>query len=145
MVTGWLPDAKKAVGVLAIVLNFDYLLYSVNISLGTCASIRVSNELGANQVGHAYQSAYVALAVSTVLSCIGGLATIASRGGWGQLFSQDKGIIKEVKTTMLLMALVEVINFPLAVCGGIVRGTAKPWLGMYANLAAFYLLALPLG
>lgn len=145
LVTGWLPDAKTAVGVLAIVLNFDYLLYSLNISLGTCASIRVSNELGANQAGHAYQSAYVALAVSAVLSCIGGLATIASRSSWGRLFSQDKGIINEVKTTMLLMALVEVINFPLAVCGGIVRGTARPWLGMYANLAAFYMLALPLG
>ena len=46
---------------------------------------------------------------------------------------------------MLLMGLVEVFNFPLAVCGGIVRGTARPWLGMYANLGGFYFLALPLG
>ncbi|RXH97367.1 hypothetical protein DVH24_036035 [Malus domestica] len=46
---------------------------------------------------------------------------------------------------MLLMALVEVVNFPLVVCGGIVRGTARPWLAMYANLDGFYLLALPLG
>lgn len=42
------------------------------------------------------------------------------------------------------MALVEVANFPLAVCGGIVRGIARPCLGMYANLGVFYLLALPL-
>jgi len=33
----------------------------------------------------------------------------------------------------------------VTVCGGIVRGTAKPWLAMYANLGGFYLLALPLG
>ncbi|KAM1258395.1 hypothetical protein ACFX13_038730 [Malus domestica] len=46
---------------------------------------------------------------------------------------------------MLLMALVEVVNFPLVVCGGIVLGTARPWLAMYANLGGFYLLALPLG
>ncbi|KAM7531189.1 hypothetical protein LguiB_034599 [Lonicera macranthoides] len=78
LITGWLPNAKRAVGVLAIVLNFDYVLYSVNISLATCASIRVSNKLGANQGSMAYKSAYTALAVSAVLSCIGGLVTLAA-------------------------------------------------------------------
>jgi multidrug resistance protein, MATE family len=32
----------------------------------------------------------------------------------------------------------EVVNFPLNVCGGIVRGTARPSLGLY-------LIALPVG
>jgi MATE family multidrug resistance protein len=130
--------------VLAIVLNFDYLLYSVMLSLATCASTRVSNELGANRANAAYQSAYVSLAASVVSGCIGGIIMVAARGIWGPLFSHDKGVIRGVKKMMLLMALVEVVNFPLAVCGGIVRGTARPWLGMYANLGGFYLLALPL-
>ncbi|XP_040990284.1 protein DETOXIFICATION 56-like [Juglans microcarpa x Juglans regia] len=145
LLTGRLANAKQAVGVLAIVLNFDYLLYSVMLSLATCASTRVSNELGANRAGPAYRSAYWTLAVSIVSGCIGGSVMVAAKGIWGPLFSHDKGIIRGVKKTMLLMALVEVVNFPLAVCGGIVRGTARPCLGMYANLAGFYLLALPLG
>ena len=145
LLTGRLGNAKQAVGVLAIVLNFDYLLYSVMLSLATCASTRVSNELGANHAGPAYQSAYVSLGVSIVAGCIGGAVMVAARGIWGPLFSHDKGTIRCVKKMMLLMALVEVVNFPLAVCGGIVRGTARPWLGMYANLGGFYLLALPLG
>ncbi|KAJ4848301.1 Protein DETOXIFICATION 56 [Turnera subulata] len=143
LLTGRLPDAKRAVGVIAIVLNFDYLLYSIMLSLSTCASIRVSNELGANQAGRAYHSACVSLAMSMISGCICGLLTVGARGFWGSLFSHDKGIIGGVKKVMLLMALLEVINFPLAVCGGIVRGTARPWLAMYANLAGFYLLALP--
>ncbi|OMO97297.1 Multi antimicrobial extrusion protein [Corchorus capsularis] len=145
LLTGRLPNAKQAVGVIAIVLNFDYLLYSVMLSLATCASTRVSNELGANQPQSAYQSAYVSLAISTISGCIGALAMVGSRGFWGPLFSHDKGIINSVKKMMLLMAVVEVVNFPLAVCGGIVRGTARPWLAMYANLGGFYLVALPLG
>ncbi|XVE64972.1 hypothetical protein DITRI_Ditri07aG0144700 [Diplodiscus trichospermus] len=145
LLTGRLPNAKQAVGVIAIVLNFDYLLYSVMLSLATCASTRVSNELGANQPIYAYRSAYVSLAVSTVSGCIAAMLMVGGRGIWGHLFSHDKGIITEVKKMMLLMALVEVVNFPLAVCGGIVRGTARPWLAMYANLGGFYLLALPLG
>ncbi|KAK3224772.1 hypothetical protein Dsin_004634 [Dipteronia sinensis] len=146
LLTGRLANPRQVVGVLAIVLNFDYLLYSVMLSLATCASIRVSNELGANQAGKAYQlSAYVSLGVCIICGCIGASITLGVRGIWGSLFSHDKGIIKGVKKMMLIMALVEVVNFPVAVCGGIVRGTARPWLAMYANLGGFYLIALPLG
>ncbi|XVF51621.1 hypothetical protein PTKIN_Ptkin04bG0199000 [Pterospermum kingtungense] len=145
LLTGRLPNAKQAVGVIAIVLNFDYLLYSVMLSLATCASTRVSNELGANQPISAYQSAYVSLVVSTVSGFIGASVAIGARGIWGPLFSHNKKIVTGVKKMMMLMAVVEVVNFPLIVCGGIVRGTARPWLAMYANLGGFYLLALPLG
>ncbi|KDP25579.1 hypothetical protein JCGZ_20735 [Jatropha curcas] len=143
LLTGRLSNAKQAVGVLAIVLNFDYLLFSVMLSLATSASIRVSNELGANQAGSAYRSANVSLAVSSVSGCIGALVMVGARGIWGPLFSHDKGIVRGVTKMMLLMALIEVVNFPLAVCGGIARGTARPWLGMYANVGGFYLIALP--
>ena len=40
LLTGHLANAKQAVGVLALVLNFDYLLYSVMLSLATCVSTR---------------------------------------------------------------------------------------------------------
>lgn len=145
LLTGRLGNPKQAVGVISIVLNFDYLLYSVMISLSTCASTRVSNELGANRSGRAHHAAYVSLTVSVISGFIGSLLTVAARGSWGALFSHDREIIRGVKKTMLLMTLVEIMNFPLTVCGGIVRGTARPWLAMYANLGGFYLLALPLG
>ncbi|MFS8029552.1 putative multi antimicrobial extrusion protein [Helianthus anomalus] len=145
LLTGKLPNAKQAVSIIAIVLNFDYLLFGVMLSLATCASIRVSNELGANQAGHAYRAAYISLAVGSVAGLSGGLVMVLARGTWGHLFSHDKGILRGARNAMLWMGLLEVVNFPLAVCGGIVRGTARPWLGMYANIGGFYLLALPLG
>lgn len=145
LLTGRLHNAKQAVGVLAIVFNFDYLLYSVMLSLATCASTRVSNELGANQPNAARYSARVSIGVSVACGVVGGLVMVAMRGVWGRLFSHDKGIILCVEKMLILMGLVEVVNFPVAVCGGIVRGTAKPWLAMYANVGGFYLVALPLG
>ncbi|KAG6782695.1 hypothetical protein POTOM_012108 [Populus tomentosa] len=140
----WKEGGWQAVGVVAIVMNFDYLLFSVMLSLATCASTRVSNELGANQASRAYQSAYVSLGASTVSGCVGALVMVGARGVWGSLFSHDQGIRKGVKKMMLLMALIEVVNFPLAVCGGIARGTARPWLSTYANLGGFYFLAVPI-
>ncbi|KAM0060033.1 putative multi antimicrobial extrusion protein [Helianthus debilis subsp. tardiflorus] len=145
LLTGKLPNAKQSVSIIAIVLNFDYLLFGVMLSLATCASIRVSNELGANQAGPAYRAAYISLAVGSVAGLSGGLVMVLARGTWGHLFSHDKGILRGARNAMLWMGLLEVVNFPLAVCGGIVRGTARPWLGMYANIGGFYLLALPLG
>ncbi|XP_054824654.1 protein DETOXIFICATION 56 [Prosopis cineraria] len=145
LLTGHLAEAKQAVGVLTVVLNFDYLLLSVMLTLATCVSTRVSNELGANRAAQAYRSACVSLGGGILSGCMGSSVMVGARGIWGPLFSNDKGIIRGVKKKMMLMALVEVFNFPLAVCGGIVRGTARPWLGLYANLGGFYLLALPLG
>lgn len=145
LLTGRLPNAKQSVGVLAIVLNFDYLLFSVMLSLSTCSSIRVSNELGARRPEIARRSAYVSLFISVLSGFVGGSVMALARGVWGPLYSRDEGIVRCVKRMMVLMAIVEVVNFPLAVCGGVVRGTARPWLGMYANVVGFYLVALPLG
>ncbi|XP_071695895.1 protein DETOXIFICATION 56-like [Rutidosis leptorrhynchoides] len=145
LLTGRLPNAKQAVSIIAIALNFDYLLFAVMLSLATCASIRVSNELGANEVGTAYKSAYISLGLGSVMGLVGGSVTVLARCNWGGLFSHDKGILKGASNAMLWMGLLEVVNFPLAVCGGIVRGTARPWLGTYANITGFYVLALPLG
>ncbi|KAG9445347.1 hypothetical protein H6P81_016687 [Aristolochia fimbriata] len=145
LLAGRMADPKRAVSVLAIVLNFDYLLYSVMLSLATSVSTRVSNELGANRARVARGSAFISLGVSVLVGFAGGAVMVAGRGPWASLYSQDEGIVRGVKKTMLLMAVVEVINFPLAVCGGIVRGTARPCLAMYANIGGFYLLALPMG
>ncbi|KAL3498724.1 hypothetical protein ACH5RR_041456 [Cinchona calisaya] len=145
LLTGRLPNAKQAIGVLAIVMNFDYLLYSVMISLSTSASVRVSNELGANQVGPAYRSAYISLGISVISGVVGASVMVAARDTWGSLFSHNDGITRNVKKILLIMAVVEVFNFPLVVCGGIVRGTARPKLAMYANITGFYLFALPVG
>ncbi|KAM1990308.1 hypothetical protein ACFX15_031580 [Malus domestica] len=76
---------------------------------------------------------------------MGGVVMLAARGRWGSLFTHDTRILGGVKKMMPLMALVEVANFLLAICGAIVQGTARPWLAMYANLGGFDLLALPLG
>ncbi|KAK9698675.1 hypothetical protein RND81_08G122600 [Saponaria officinalis] len=145
LLTGRLPNAREAVSVIVIVLNFDYLLFSVMLSLSVCASTRVANELGANNPRAGRWSAYVSLWTAAISGCLGAGIMVACRGWWGPLFSHNKGVIKGVRKTMVLMALLELANFPLTVCGGIVRGTARPWLGSYASIGGFYLLALPLG
>lgn len=144
LLAGKLPHAQEMISVIAVVFNFDYLMYAVMVSLATCASVRVSNELGAGNYTASRMSARVCLGVSLVTSCLGVVAAAGSRGWWPSLFSCDDGVVEGARKMMLLMALVDAVSFPLAVCGGIVRATARPWLGVYASLCGYYLVALPL-
>ncbi|CAA0842281.1 MATE efflux family protein [Striga hermonthica] len=145
LITGRLPSPAQSLGTLAIVLNFDYLVFSFMLSAATCASVRVANEVGGGRAGRARLSARVCLAVGAAAGVAGGAATATAGGWWGPLYSRDGGVVGKVRRVMPVMAAVEVVNFPLAVCGGILRGTAKPWLGTYANIFGFYVVALPVG
>ncbi|XP_057811662.1 protein DETOXIFICATION 56 [Salvia miltiorrhiza] len=147
LLAGRLRTARRSVGVLAIVINFDYLLYSVMLSLATCASVRVANELGAGRAMGARRAARVCLCAGAAGGGVGGAAgaMAGASGVWGKVFSREGGVVGGVRRAMVVMAAVEVVNFPLAVCGGVVRGTARPWLGMYANVCGFYVIGLPLG
>ncbi|KAL9242868.1 hypothetical protein vseg_016826 [Gypsophila vaccaria] len=145
LLAGRLANAREAVSVLAIVLNFDYLLYSVIMSLSVCASTRVSNELGANRIKAASWSGYVSLGLAAISGLVGAMFTVVARSWWGPLFSHNKEVIKGVKKMLALMALFELVNFPLTVCGGIVRGMARPWLSSCSILGGIYLVALPVG
>ncbi|KAG7036096.1 Protein DETOXIFICATION 56, partial [Cucurbita argyrosperma subsp. argyrosperma] len=145
LLTGRLRNAKQAVGTIAIVLNFDYLLFAVMLSLATCTSARVSNELGANRATQARRSAGVSVVASVGFGLLGAATMVAARGEWGKIFSKDEGTLRMVKKMLVLMAAIEVVNYPLAVCGGIVRGIGRPLMGLCANLGGFYGVALPLG
>ncbi|PKA53088.1 MATE efflux family protein DTX1 [Apostasia shenzhenica] len=144
LLTGKLPDADRMLAVIAVVFNFDYLLFSVMLSLAIGASVRVANELGSGHGHSARASAGVSLGMGALGGVLGAAATAAAAtGGWGELFSGDSRVLKGVRKTMMVMAAVEIVNFPLAVSGGIARGTGRPWFGTCASAGGFYLVALP--
>ncbi|KAG0488453.1 hypothetical protein HPP92_007264 [Vanilla planifolia] len=143
LLAGRLPEAQRAVAVLTIVLNFDYLLYGFMISIATCASTRVANELGAGEPRASQTAACVSIFFSAAAGFAGGGLIFAFRGSWGRLFSRDGGVVAGVKRTLPLMAVFEVFSFPLGASGGVVRGTTRPWLGMW-SVGGFYLVGLPL-
>ncbi|KAJ1292608.1 hypothetical protein BS78_01G002800 [Paspalum vaginatum] len=145
LLTGRLPDARSAVGVVAVTLNFDYLLFAAMLSLSVSASVRVSNELGAGDAALARRAARVSVAGGALAGVAGGLLMLAARRPWARLYTRSAEVRDGVARAMRVMAMLEVVNFPLNVCGGIVRGTARPLAGTYAVLGGFYVVALPVG
>lgn len=145
LLTGRLPDARRMVAVIAIVLNLDYLLFSGMLSLSVSASVRVSNELGAGDASTARRAARVSILFGVVAGLLGGLVMLLLRHAWARLYTTSAATERAVGRAMRVMAMLELVNFPLNVCGGIVRGTARPLLGLYAVAGGFYAVALPVG
>ncbi|XP_062213907.1 protein DETOXIFICATION 56-like [Phragmites australis] len=145
LLTGRLPDARRMVAVIAVTLNFDYLLFAGMLSLSVSASVRVSNELGAGDASLARRAARVSIVGGALAGVVGGLLMLAARRPWARMYTRSAEVRDGVGRAMKVMALLEVVNFPLNVCGGIVRGTARPLVGMYAVVGGFYVVALPVG
>lgn len=145
LITGRLPRPQESVSELAIMFNADQILFALMLSLGSCASTRVSNELGGNRPVGAYHAAAVSLGLSVVIACAGSVAMISGRNAWGGLFSRSEEVVRGVGKLLCVMGVMEIFNFPQAVSGGVLRGTGRPSMAVYANLGAFYLLGLPLG
>lgn len=145
LITGRLPKAQESVSDLAIVFNADQILFALMLSLGSCASTRVGIELGGNRPVGAYHAAVVSVGLSMGVACAGAVAMVSGRNAWGGLFSRSEEVIRGVGKLLCVMGAMEIFNFPQAVSGGVLRGTARPSMAVYVNLGAFYLLGLPLG
>jgi MATE family multidrug resistance protein len=113
------------------------------LSLSVSAAVRVSNSLGAGDAAAARRATTISIMGGILAGVGGGALMLASRRQWARLYTRGAGVRDGVAKAMTVMAALEVLNFPLNVCGGIVRGTARPAVGMYAALGGFYLVALP--
>ncbi|KAM0929819.1 hypothetical protein ACQ4PT_001349 [Festuca glaucescens] len=113
------------------------------LSLSVSAAVPVSNSLGAGDAAAARRATTISIMGGILAGAGGGALMLASRRQWARLYMRGAGVRNGMAKAMTVMAALEVLNFPLNVCGGIVRGTARPAVGMYAVLGGFYLVALP--
>jgi MATE family multidrug resistance protein len=60
------------------------------------------------------------------------------------LFTQDREVINVVAQTLPVCAAMQLFDAVAAVSHGLLRGLGRQEVGGYANLASYYLVALPL-
>ncbi|GFY83852.1 MATE efflux family protein [Actinidia rufa] len=71
-----------------------------------------------------------------------GLA-IALRSEWGKIYTNDPQTLSLIAGALPLLGLAEVGNAPQTSACGVLMGSARPKVGIRVNLAAFYLIGLP--
>ncbi|KAI1503867.1 mate-domain-containing protein [Biscogniauxia marginata] len=128
----------------SILVTVTSTTFMIPFPVSIAASTRVANLIGAKLVGAAKTSAKV----GTCAGCIIGLLNLTILGSLRfklpLLFTQDEEVISIVATVLPLCAVMQIFDGLAAVAHGLLRGIGKQSFGGYANLLAYYVVALPI-
>jgi len=147
LAAGRLP--APAISAQSVIMTMDQILNTLPFGLGVAASMRIGYLLGhgesANNVRSLRISTYAATILATAQGAVVLLALLLTRRQFGLLFSDDPPTIELVSRVLPLVAAFQVFDGWAGACGGVLRGIGRQELGAAINLAAYYVLALPLG
>ncbi|KAL3680231.1 hypothetical protein R1sor_023187 [Riccia sorocarpa] len=146
IMAGWLPHPEIAVSAMTISFQAVALCYMPPLGLGTAASIRVSNELGAQRPDKTRMAVKVAFILAAVTGGLLAAALWLGRYHWATFFIDPSETM--VVNTFVGLASVLAISVPLvslnASLSGVLRGSGQQWAGSIVNNTALYGISLPL-
>ncbi|XP_021747685.1 protein DETOXIFICATION 14-like isoform X1 [Chenopodium quinoa] len=144
LLSGFLPNPELETSVLSVCLTTISALFAIPYGIAAAASTRIANELGAGNP----QAARVAACGVVVMGVTNGLIVssilFATRRVFGYCFSNEKQVVDYVFTMAPLICANVIFDSIQAVLSGVARGCGWQHLGTYANLAAYYLVGIPI-
>lgn len=143
LLAGYLPDPQVAVATTSILIQTTSLMYTVPMALSSSVSTRVGNELGACRPQRARLATLVALGCALVIGFINVTWTALFKDKWANVFTEDEGVLALTAAVMPIMGLCELGNCPQTTGCGVLRGSARPSIGVRINLGSFYFLGTP--
>ncbi|KAJ4825172.1 Protein DETOXIFICATION 12 [Turnera subulata] len=143
LLSGLLPNPQLETSVLSVCLTTIATLYAIPFGLGAAGSTRVSNELGAGNPQAARVAVYAVMFLAVTETTIVTATLFASRHVFGYLFSNEKEVVDYVTNMAPLVCLSVIMDSLQGVLSGVARGCGWQHIGVYINLAAFYLCGIP--
>ncbi|KAM7261892.1 hypothetical protein ACFE04_020969 [Oxalis oulophora] len=145
LISGLLPSPTISLDSISVCMN--YLNWDMQFMLGlsAAASIRVSNELGAGHPRIAKFSVFVVNGSSILISIVFAAIVLIFRVGLSKLFTSDPVVIKAVTNLTPLLAISVFLNGIQPILSGVAIGSGWQAVVAYINLAAYYVIGLPIG
>ncbi|KAK3164453.1 hypothetical protein QOZ80_1AG0018770 [Eleusine coracana subsp. coracana] len=143
LLSGILPNPALETSVLSICISTVVLVYNLPFGIGTAASVRVSNELGAGNPEGARLVVVVALSIVICSAILVSVSLLSLRHFIGFAFSNEEEVINYVTRMVPLLSISVLADNLQGVLTGISRGCGWQHLGAYVNLGAFYLVGVP--
>lgn len=120
------------------------LTYQLPFAVAIATSTRTANFVGATLIEPAKLVAKVSIYSSFVIALLNTAILYFFRRAIGGLFSNDQEVIDLVDKVMPMAALLQVSDGPACICGGILRGQGRQYIGGYLNMIAYYIFSLPI-
>ncbi|KAK1750466.1 putative transporter [Echria macrotheca] len=119
--------------------------FNIPFPLAIAASTRIANLIGAGLSDGARVTAKVAVISAGIVGLTNLTLLSTLRFHIAGVFTDDDQVISIAARVMLVCALMQIFDALAAVSHGILRGVGQQVIGGYANLFAYYFVALPVG
>ncbi|KAI9074903.1 hypothetical protein K1719_043132 [Acacia pycnantha] len=140
---GLFSNPQTTVATMGILIQTTGLLYVFPFSLSSALATRIGHSIGAGEASRAQCAAIVGVLTAFTFGVSAFVFLVSVREFWGKMFTKETQIVELVKTTLPLLGLGEIGNWPQTASCGILSGTSRPNVGARINLCAFYLIGLP--
>lgn len=143
IMVGWLGKTNASAHHIALqISSFTFMFAS---GLGSAATIRISNLLGAkkhNQIGVAVRSLYFMI---IALQLVFALSIYGFNKQLPELFINEAEVLKIAAVLLLMAALFQVMDGIQLVAAGILRGASDVKIPTFIAGISYWLLAIPIG
>lgn len=113
--------------------------------MGTAASVRVGNELGAGNARKAKRSGYIAVAFQFIIvSCLVVVLGL-SHNVVARIFTEDEAVIQETSYTIYTTLAVLFFDHIQGTIAGVFRGAGLQVITAVINFFVYYVVGLPIG
>ncbi|KAK1416095.1 hypothetical protein QVD17_31883 [Tagetes erecta] len=143
LLSGLLPNPELETSVLSVCLNTIATLYAIPYGFAAGVSTRVSNELGAGNPQGARVAVKAIMILAVIETSIVSMIVFLNRHIFGYIFTNEKEVVDYVTKIAPLLCINIIMDSLQGTLSGVARGVGWQHLGAYANLAAFYLVGIP--
>ncbi|XP_044496694.1 protein DETOXIFICATION 40-like [Mangifera indica] len=145
LIAGLLPDAEIALDSLSICMTISGWVYMIAVGFNAAASVRVSNELGAE---HPKSSAFAVVIVTSssfLIALFLAVLVIIFRHSISYIFTSGSTVSNAVAELSPYLAFSIILNGIQPVLSGVAVGCGWQAFVAYVNVGCYYVIGIPLG
>ena len=128
-----------------IALNMAGIAFMIPLGVGSAGAVRVGHAIGARDPARASAAGWTAIMLGTAFMIASGLLFVLMPEDLIRLFSSDPNVLRVGTSLLLLAAVFQLFDGIQGVITGTLRGIGDTRTPMLVNLAAHWLLGLPVG
>ncbi|XP_042012444.1 protein DETOXIFICATION 33-like [Salvia splendens] len=145
LMVGWLQNPEIAVDSTSICVNLQVWILMIFVGFNAAISVRVSNELGANNPKAAKFSVIVAVITSTMFGVVFSIATVATKNSFPKVFSSMEEVKKETSKLAYFLAASILLNSIQSILNGVAVGAGWQVSVAMINIGCYYAVGIPMG
>lgn len=128
-----------------VAMNVSYLAFTLPLSISVVATIRVSQNIGANNKAAAWLSARAALYLAIIAAAFNISILVIFSDVIARLYSTDSAVVDLAAYLMLFAALFQLFDAFVVPTQGVLRGCKDTRIPLMLAILAYWVVALPLG